>query len=280
MKKAVIITNTNKDTDLSVTRAVAQRLLSAGLLVLVRAELFSAMPTGVQSYDRVPSDADFIIVVGGDGSVIDASGYSIAYGIPLVAVNLGTVGYLAEVEPEELDLFDRLATGEYTIDYKLLLSVEKGGEVATSFAVNDVVISHDGYLGISELRVTDGHGNSIGYRADGVILSTPQGSTAYSLSSGGPIISHGVDSILLTPVCPHSFFNRSVIFSSSERLTVTNVGHGSLNISIDGRRFGALCEGESCHVYAAKNKIGMISFSENTMFRKLFKKMRLLEDID
>ncbi len=280
MKKAVIITNTKKDTDLSVTNAVAQRLLLSGILPLVKSRLFGVLPDGFSEYDDVPSDADFILVVGGDGSVIDASGYSIRYGIPLVAVNLGTVGYLAEVETDELDLLDRLSTGDYTIDYKMLLSVEKGGEIASVFAVNDLVISHDEYLGISALRVTDGNGNSIGYRADGVILSTPQGSTAYSLSSGGPILAHGIESIILTPVCPHSFFNRSVIFSANERLTVTNVGNASLNISIDGRRFASLDSGESCKVFVADKKIGMISFSENTMFRKLFKKMRLMEDID
>ncbi len=280
MKKAVIITNTKKDTDLSVTRAVAERLLNSGILPLVKAELLHIAPSGAEPYTVIPSVADFIVVVGGDGSVIDASGYSITYGIPLVAVNLGTVGYLAEVEPDELHLLERLATGEYTIDNKILLSVEKDGEAAATLAVNDLVISHDGYLGISELRVTDGHGNSISYRADGVILSTPQGSTAYSLSSGGPILAHGIDSILLTPVCPHSFFNRSVIFSANERLTVTNVGQGSLNISIDGRRFTSLEGGESCKVFVADKKIGMISFSENTMFRRLFKKMRLMEDID
>lgn len=280
MKKAVIITNTKKDTDLSVTLAVARRIANTGIIPLVRSGLFAALPRGAEEYTDVPSDADFIIVVGGDGSVIDASGYSIRYGIPLVAVNLGAVGYLAEVETDELHLLDRLATGEYNVDYKMLLSVTKEEKVASALAVNDIVISHDGYLGISALHVTDGNGNSIGYRADGVIFSTPQGSTAYSLSSGGPILAHGIDSILLTPVCPHSFFNRSVIFSANEQLTVTNVGQGSLNISIDGRHFASLVGGESCEVFVADKKIGMISFSENTMFRKLFKKMRPMEDID
>ena len=280
MKKAVIITNTKKDTDLSATQRVIERLSNADILPLVKEGVFGSVPFGVSVYTEFPCDADFIIVVGGDGSVIDASRYSIECGIPLVAVNLGTVGYLAEVELSELHLLDRLAVGEYTIDHKILLTVEKDGAYANALAVNDVVISHDDYLGISELRVTDGGGNSIGYRADGVILSTPQGSTAYSLSSGGPILAHGIESILLTPVCPHSFFNRSVIFSASERLTVTNVGNGSLNISIDGRRFTSLSGGECCTVHVADKKLGMISFSENTMFRRLFKKMRLMEDID
>ena len=280
MKKAVIITNINKDTDCSVTAAVASRLISAGIQPIVKREYATLITETVAVYDEFPTDADFIIVVGGDGSVIDASGYSVTYGIPLVAVNLGHVGYLAEVGRDEFHLLDRLATGEYSIDRKMLLSVEKNGERAKALAVNDVVISHDSYLGISKMRVTDSHGNSIGYRADGVILSTPQGSTAYSLSSGGPILAHDIDSILLTPVCPHSLFNRSVIFAAGENITVTNEGDSQLNISIDGRHFASLLAGECCKIYQAKEKIGMISFSENTMFRKLFKKMRLMEDID
>ena len=238
MKKAVIITNINKDTDCFVTAAVASRLVSAGIQPIVKREYATLITETVAVYDEFPTDADFIIVVGGDGSVIDASGYSVTYDIPLVAVNLGHVGYLAEVERDELHLLDRLATGEYSIDRKMLLSVEKNGERAKALAVNDVVISHDSYLGISKMRVTDSHGNSIGYRADGVILSTPQGSTAYSLSSGGPILAHDIDSILLTPVCPHSLFNRSVIFAAGENITVTNEGDSQLNISIDGRHFG------------------------------------------
>ena len=279
MKKAVIITNSIKDTDYAVTRRVAERLLSNGILPLVAVGA-SDMPSGVSTYKELPTDADFLIVVGGDGSVIDASPHAVECGIPLLAVNLGKVGYLAAVEPDELELLDRLGTGEYDIDERMLLTVSKDGEEYPALAVNDVVISHESYLGISRIRVSDGHGNTIGYRADGVILATPQGSTAYSLSSGGPIVAHGVESILLTPVCPHSFFNRSVIFDAGEQLTVTNHGTNRLNISIDGRHCDSLITGESCTVRAAGKRLKTVSFSENSMFRNLFKKMRILEDID
>lgn len=280
MKRAVIITNRVKDTDLAVSRAVCARLLAVGILPLASLQISSAMPRGTGAYTDYPTDADFIIVVGGDGSVIDASGYSVECGIPLLAVNLGTVGYLAEVEPDSLELLDRLASAEYSVEKRMLLQAEKNGKALGAFAVNDVAIAREGSLGICELRISDNLGNTLGYRADGIVLSTPQGSTAYSLSAGGPILAHGVESILLTPVCPHSFFNRSVIFPSHERLTVTATGEGKLSISIDGRKFGELERGESCTVSMARERISMISFSENSMFRNLFKKMRILEDID
>ena len=279
MKKAVIVTNANKDTDLSVTARVAERLLKNGMIPYTAEQELKA-PEGIRHYTEFPTDADIILVVGGDGSVIDASRYSVALGIPLLAVNLGKVGYLAEVEPDDLSPLDRLASGDYRVEKRMLLQVEKDGILSTALAVNDVVISHEDYLGISSLRVADSLGNTIGYRADGVIISTPQGSTAYSLSSGGPVIAHGVDGILLTPVCPHSFFNRSVIFSESEVLSVMNSGDSPLNISIDGRRYSSLCQGESCRVFASESTFDMITLSENSMFRNLFRKMRILEDID
>ena len=128
MKKAVIVTNTLKDVDCSVTLAVAERLQSNGICAYVCRESGIAQQEGILLYDEIPTDAELIVAVGGDGTVIDASRYAVSCGIPLVAVNLGTLGYLAEVEPNNLELFDRLATGEYKIEQKLLLQVEKDME--------------------------------------------------------------------------------------------------------------------------------------------------------
>ena len=279
MKRVVIITNLHKDNGISVTSSVAARLLSVGITPYCALD-DARLPDGVLTYSAFPADAEAILVVGGDGSVIDASALAIEYGIPLIAVNLGKVGYLAEIEPSDLSPLDRLANDEYSIEHKMLLTVRKDGVSLEPLAVNDVVISHGGHLGIAQIRVSDSHGNTLGYRSDGVIISTPQGSTAYSLSAGGPILSHRVDGLVLSPVCPHSFFNRSVIFAADEHLGVTNVGEGELNISIDGRCTATLASGESCEVLVAEKTFDMITLSENSMFRNLFKKMRILEDID
>ena len=109
-------------------------------------------------------------------------------------------------------------------------------------------------------------------------MATPQGSTAYSLSSGGPIVAHDVDGILLTAVSPHSFFNRSVMFNSSEVIKITNLGMDPIHISIDGRCRGNLDTNEYCTVFKSEKKIKMLAFEKNAMFSKLFKKMRILED--
>ena len=283
MKAAVLIPNTKNDKDLSVTERVARKLNSLGITGYIDSSV-EHCPTSLLKYDVFPDSCELLIVIGGDGSVIDASHYAIERNIPVMGINLGKVGYLSEVEPDNLDLFDKLVSGEYTVNERMLLTVSVQGNrpdggALSRLAVNDIVISHDSYLGIADFRLEDSLGNSIKYRADGVILSTPQGSTAYSLSAGGPVIAHDVDCILATPVCPHSFFNRSVLFNAGETLKITNVGEPPLNISIDGRLAMTLERGDSCAVRTADKKMKMLSFANNSMFTNLFRKMRIMEDI-
>ncbi len=283
MKNAVIIPNPKKDAELFVTKALIKKLSSIGIRPYIDSSYGIGLPEAAV-YSEFPRDAELIVVVGGDGSVIDASKYAVTYGAPIIGVNLGKVGYLSEVEPDNLDAFDRLLTAEYKINEMLLLSAElvaTGGTVkrADSLAVNDVVISHDGYLGIADFTVESALGDGVKYRADSIIVSTPAGSTAYSLSAGGPIVAHNVNSMLITPVCPHSFFNRSIVFDSGEAITVKNICEQNLRISIDGRSFATMAKGESCIIRAAKERLRMLSFSDSNMFATLFKKMRILEDI-
>ena len=125
----------------------------------------------------------------------------------------------------------------------------------------------------------NGRGDSLRYRADGVIVSTPLGSTAYSLSAGGPIIAHSLDVITVTPVCPHSFFNRSIIFGTDEKLRVKNHSPYDLNVSIDGRLLTSMAPGEKCMVHTSEKKIKVLTFKENNTFSNLFTKMQLVEDV-
>ena len=156
MKTVVIMPNPKKDEGLFVTAKVAEKLLSIGIRVFLNSEYNSLATAGVEYYDDLPK-ADLIIVIGGDGSVIAASAYAVSADIPILGVNLGKVGYLTEVEPDALFALDRLVSGEYFVEDKLLLSVEykRGGEIISteSLAVNDVVISHNEFLGIADFKV-------------------------------------------------------------------------------------------------------------------------------
>ena len=281
MKNIIIIPNGKKDADFTVTRALVKKLLSLGMTIFVD-EKYSLIADGVILYNEVPV-ADLIIVVGGDGSVIEASVLAVSLDIPILGVNLGKVGYLSEIEPDNLDMLDMITAGEYKVCEKMLLSAEivseSGKVVSPHLAVNDIVISHDAYLGIADFVVENSTADRVKYRADSVIVATPAGSTAYSLSAGGPIVAQSVDAIMVTPVCPHSFFNRSIVFSASEVIKVRNVCAQTLKVSVDGRTFASIEEGESCVISTSDKRVKMLTFSDESTFSTLFRKIRVLEDI-
>ena len=259
MKKAILIPNPIKDSGLGVTTAIVEKLIKSNILPCI-SEKSGISLTGLSYYSVPPADADVIIVVGGDGSVIDASELAIELNIPLLGVNLG-----------------RLATGEYRVEEKMLLCAEKLSqgmcEKCSHLAVNDVIVSHEGYLGISDIMIDNGRGDCVSYRADGIISSTPAGSTAYSLSAGGPIISHTLDSITVTPICTHSFLNRSIVYAPDERVRISNVGDSILNVSVDGRHFTKIAYGEAIKIYKSDKKFKTLAFSDSNVFAILSKKI-------
>ena len=280
MKKAILLPNATKDKGLSFTNRVAQNLLRYGIKVYLDKEYSIE---GVEPYDKTPADADFIIVVGGDGSLIDASTLAVELDIPIIGINLGKVGYLTTLDPNNLDLFEKLVSGEYSVSKKMLLEIEKldkeGNPILCDrLALNDAIVSHDSYLGIADFKVENSGGDSVVYRADGVVIATPAGSTAYSLSAGGPIISHTLDSIMVTPLCPHSFFNRSIVYGPEEKIKITNLSDIKLNISVDGRLFSSLSNGECCIIKMSNRRVKILTFGESNLFTTLSEKIKLLYD--
>lgn len=282
MKKAILIPNKIKDNDLALTSRVVKKLIEIGIFPYLDAKYDCVDISGANYYNITPSDADFLIVIGGDGSVIDASSLAIKLDIPLIGINLGKVGYLAQLEPNELDMLTRLDSEEYTVEEKMLLSVNKisldSEEIYANLALNDVVVSHEGYFGISDIMLENERGDRVSYRADGVIASTPAGSTAYSLSAGGPIISHTLDSITVTPICPHSFFNRAIVYGPDEHVRISNSGDSVLNVSVDGRYFTKITKGESCLVYKSDKRLKTVAFTKSNVFTVLSKKINHLNE--
>jgi NAD+ kinase len=275
--------NPIKDAGFKVTNNLARKLIAFGGEVYIDEGLAGIDFEGIKRYSSFPTNAELIIVVGGDGSMLDASVTAIKYDIPLLGVNLGKVGYLSEVEPDNLDILSRIFHGNFSIENKMLLSVANNsfGSVTKSerLAVNDVIISHDTFLGIADFILENGASDSVKYRADGLILSTPAGSTAYSLSAGGPIVSHDIDCIVSTPICPHSFFNRSIIFKDDEIIKIKNVSNTVLNVSIDGRYFTSLSNTDECVINMSEKKLKVLTFKENNMFANLFNKIQVVEDV-
>ena len=279
MKNIIIIPNNGKEGVLEITKKVVKILSDNGAFAFIDKKYGKEYEGVANLYTEVPNNPELIIVIGGDGSVIDASVLAVSLDIPVLGINLGNLGYLAEVETDSLSLLEKLFLGEYTIEEKMLLCVKKEGVLEDRLAVNDIIISHESYLGIAEFALITETFECVKYRADGMIISTPAGSTAYSLSAGGPIVDHGMDAILATPICPHSFFNRSIIFNENAVITIENTGKSVLKISIDGRLVNSLEIGEKCVVMQADKKLKMLAFNENNMFSALFAKMQKIENM-
>ena len=283
MNNILVIPNRIKDIDCSVSNEVIKRLVDFGCNVYVENKYNLGIATNAKLCDVIPECVELIIVIGGDGSVIDASVIAVDRDIPILGINLGKLGYLAEIEISELDKLKGIIDGKARVEEKMLLELEinNGGkrEIYRRFAVNDVIISHGSSIGLAEISLSESNGASLKYRADGLILSTPVGSTAYSFSAGGPVVSHEIDSILATPICPHSLFNRSVIFNPSEVITVTNIGDAELAVNIDGRFVSEFVSGDSCVIRSSQKRLKMLTFSANNMFATLFEKMKRIENI-
>lgn len=231
MERFTIITNSIKDKNRTVTNRIADYLTSHKK----KCEILQAeKKTGDQSYyytdaSRISDDVECVIVLGGDGTLLQAARDVVDKEIPLFGINLGTLGYLAEIDQHSIyPALDRLMSDRFSIERRMMLSgtvLRDGKEIASDTALNDIVISREGALRVVRFNnyVNDTYLNT--YKADGIIISTPTGSTGYSLSAGGPIISPGASLILMTPLAPHTLNTRSIIFPSDDVIAV-EIGEG------------------------------------------------------
>ncbi len=281
MKNIFLVPNPKKDIDYKVTGCVAEKLKSLGCTLYISDIYNDFKNDSCVNVKDIPENSELIIVIGGDGSFIDAASFAIRLDIPILGINLGKVGYLSEIEPDDLSLLSGIATDEYKINNKMLLEayVSKDGESKLDrLAVNDIVLSHHLYLGIADFVLFSKEGG-VRYRADGLVVSTPAGSTAYSLSAGGPIVSHDAGAVIVTPIASHSFFNRSIVFGANEEIRIKNTSCEALNLSIDGRFYYELTPGEKCLIKPSDKTLKVLTFKDNNMFSNLFSKMKILEDV-
>ena len=198
--------------------------------------------------DRPPAEADVVVSLGGDGTMLRSVHLLAGASVPLIGVNLGTLGYLTEVEPDEMtDALDRFAlgreAGEWHLDERMMLDVAVNADLVGR-ALNEAVVekNQSGHT-VRLLARIDGDPFTH-YEADGLIVSTPTGSTAYSLSARGPIVSPQHRAILLTPVSPHMLFDRSLVLSPSEVVEIEVAGHRRADLAVDGQPAGVLQSGD------------------------------------
>ncbi|MBR3518232.1 MAG: NAD(+)/NADH kinase [Lachnospiraceae bacterium] len=213
MKKFCIISNSIKDQALRVATRVQGCLQTLG----AEAKVCDLVDDKID----VPQGTEALLVIGGDGTLLSVAKKTMSLGLPLLGINLGAIGYLTEVEVSDIeDAMKRLLADDFAIEERMMLAGrlgEAGGKSAeTQYALNDVVISRRGDIQVISYRVYVNNKFLTEQRADGIIVSTPTGSTGYNLSAGGPIVKPDAKLILLTPVCPHTLNTRSIILSAED----------------------------------------------------------------
>ena len=233
--KVAVVPNLTKEAAQACTNEVLEILARCGCEMVLKTDLFTSHGTYQEKVEDSLLSCDVFIAIGGDGTIIHTAKLAASMGKPTLGVNAGKLGFTAGVERHELALLPNLIHGEYQEERRLMLSVELScqGHPHQFFALNDAVLSGEPAK-IIDYNMVLGR-RSYRYRADGFIVATPTGSTAYSLSAGGPVIEPNMDCLVYTPICPHSLFNRSVIFGTESQLLVDipeNIG--KLYLSVDG----------------------------------------------
>ncbi len=224
--------------------------------------------------------ADIIVVIGGDGSIIRASASAAVHDRPIIGINLGRLGYLAELELDELDLLKAVFDGNYSLEKRMMLAFETLKPQRVDCVLNDIVLTSRGntrrVVDLSlyiTLPYTDSEVYAGSFSGDGIIVSTPTGSTAYALAAGGPIIAPSLDCIGITPICTHSLTARPMLFSADTRLRLENTGRTDVNISADGFGEYSLCPGESIKIQRSEHKVNMIRVRRSSFYEVLRRKM-------
>ena len=215
MRRFCIISNSIKDTGLKVAYRVNACLATLGAV----SKVYDLVE--MENDPVVPQDTEAILVIGGDGTLLSVSKKTMHLKLPMLGINLGAIGYLTEVEVSDIEIaLKRLIADDYSIEERMMIAgryEEAGGRTAeTSYALNDVVISRRGDIQVISYRVYVNNKFLTEQRADGIIVSTPTGSTGYNLSAGGPIVKPDARLLVLTPICPHTLNTRSIILSAED----------------------------------------------------------------
>lgn len=233
---------------------------------------------GVTKYELY-SKSDFIIVLGGDGTLLDTGRKAAKYGTPLLGLNMGTMGFLASADGEEAhETIEKVLAGEYKLEKRLMLEAEIISETDNPKqykAVNDVCISRGVFTRITDYGIYVNDEYLANFRADGIIISTPTGSTAYNLSAGGPVLKPDIECMVITPICPHSLHSRSIVVSANDvvRIEASFGTNGDIIMSMDGQTSVILNNGDTINVKKSESSVNIIKTNKRSFYEILRKKL-------
>jgi len=259
MKKVILTPNPYRDKNFQTVRSAMAILKNAGLDVRVclpfEVDKGYELPKDLQfsRLDRELPGAGMLICLGGDGTILHTAKAATRHGIPILGINIGTMGFMAELESSELQELNRIAIGDYTLDNRMMLDVivQRDRDIVFhDICLNDVVITKGAVARIVHLAVKCDGVQALECGGDGIIVATPTGSTAYNLSAGGPIVEPEAHSILVTPICSHDIASRGIVASDQRVITVELTRNARRNafLSVDGGKAVRICQGDTTTV--------------------------------
>ena len=227
-----------------------------------------------ENLQTIYETVDMFVVLGGDGTIMDVACKAAPREIPILGINLGRLGYLAELEMSELDRLDDVMKGRYTVDKRTMIKAEiisKSREPQSAYALNEAVISNGSIARIIDLQLSEGGKVINTYRADGLIVCTPTGSTAYSMSAGGPITDPRLACFCVTPVCPHMMNARPILFPDDVVLEVKHIckREKTLYLTLDGRTNYELLKNDVVKISKSELFASIIHVEERSFYDKL-----------
>ena len=286
MNNFYIITNHQKDENLEVTRKIQEYLEKNNKKCYIQCEAKEGADGEDYKYTNIaeiPEDVECVLVLGGDGTLIQAARDTIKRNIPLLGFNFGTLGFLAEIEKENMyTALDKVMSDEYTLESRMMLTgtvYRDGKAMMTDIALNDIVLNRSGALRTINYEIYVNGDFLYSCPADGIIISTPTGSTGYNLSARGPIVSPSSAMIHLTPICPHSLTSSSIVLSAEDKVAV-KVGPGRKNaneaavVTFDGSQSVNLIIGDYVEITQAKETTRLVKISKKSFVETVRKKMQ------
>ena len=262
----LIIYNPESESGLELTKNVFEILETDGVKLSVQEFCKTEEP-------KIPDNTDVIIVIGGDGTIIKVAKSAAKLDCPILGINAGHLGYLASVNQSELYIIKRIITHDYSIEKRCMIKAEKyknGDLIESCDCLNDAVISKDTLSNVINIRLSIGN-DTIEYRADGIIAATPTGSTAYSLSAGGPVVDPEMKCIVLTPVCPHTLVTRSMVVDGAKPISISVKGKAdnSINFMCDGRIGFLLDEDSTVNISISDTVVKFIKLNDVSVYKIL-----------
>ena len=207
---------------------------------------------------------DFIIAFGGDGTILRAASLSLEYDVPIIGVNLGRVGFLSEILPNEFEYaLKRILNNDYSLDRRMTLTCSVNGG-ASKACLNEALIYKRHFSSVADIAMEIGGVSAGSICCDGLIVSTPTGSTAYSMSAGGPIVAQGFDVFVITPICPHSLASRPIVVSKETHMRFTMLNEGSA--ILDGMYADELAAGDTIDICCGDKTVSFVRFGESNLY--------------